>query len=315
MAFGAVPRNLLFSDMMNIHQSFLIDEITYDHMKRGSIMSDSRSVIRGLVATRNISPGELLFSEPAILQFSSDSEQPPTSDYVNRRISEYISENSRKCGVDSFQYMCQLFSSEYMSQHVGMPDGVGVSAASLLNIPLDQNTAQNYDSPYAFGLFVQSSLIRHSCGPNVEVCVTPSVTGEGPATVSVFASRRIVKDSEITRSWFPYSKADFQIVNDTFEVRQRWFMEHLFRKCNCHLCETFETLLADGATLNMEDHERVQLKESLQSLDDFTELDKKCGSLLSIVSSIEQQYANGFCDFQLLIRCYLQAASYIKVSI
>ena len=123
-----------------------------------------------------------------------------------------------------------------------------------------------------YGLYRMGCFLNHSCNPNA--CVTFDIYGK----MNVYSIRPIMKDEEITISYYP------GIYYDCYEIRQQVLKFELQgQSCICHVCkleqqlkeqEIAENKLQDAVSLEQQTVEWIELRSGksssiLEAIDDI----------------------------------------------
>lgn len=165
----------------------------------------------GMVAKRNILPGERLWTETPFLTFSTKWSLQEQYESVTSQISSLTRGHAKELSL-------------YRSFEVPFTEKIGLPSPSNRDVDIASSYSFEFGDKCR-GLFLYVETTRYSCCPNVEV----SVVDSGIATVH--AKCFIAKGTEITRNWNGSLNLSFRQRQELFKAKFQT------SSCSCFVCE------------------------------------------------------------------------------
>jgi len=170
----------------------------------------------GHVAMFSIIPGQELFSEPLTMVVDGFETSKMVCDLYRQHIDEH-----NMYGQSLPMMLLDLFCQDsFGDKHFGITSS-SLIALKTPSSRMAKDTKLNKKSLYRYGLFLSSSLMRHSCNPNVEITLNERKDG-----VTVRALRHIPRGSELTRDMIAHhydnlnSQSDHRKKIDIFSTQE-----------------------------------------------------------------------------------------------
>lgn len=214
---------------------------------------------RGLVAAKNISVGDLILADKAVIKVSGDADTWEAGAEIHKQVSK-LSEYQRSeffklTKMEQLLDICETF----IVAAGDDPDKVSKADAvrkykNVTAIFYNNDISSEDDSKC---LYLTLALLNHSCSPNS--CWSQSV--KDPSMMELRAIRDITQDEEITVSYICVEGR----YSDT-ETRQGMLMKGWGFQCRCFLCESRSE---DDLKLNIRNIKKEMILECEKSIDEI----------------------------------------------